>query len=248
MSVPKTNYGIPLSQRLSIVRAYANNPVYKPIITTLISTFNRLYIQGLYGVVGYAKLREIPRAEDLFETQLKNDANAVLQYIRLPRGDALVGVSVESVDVTASAVTARVAIEGGPFNTFTAAPEPSEPGFAEVWHGRLTASKERLRAGVQATDYEVVKQLAMLGWINKFGQYLPAIYQIKFQMGLGTVAGDTIKQRILEALDQKWDGGVALGKDKWANKARLILAGVNTSAVTVAWVIENTIAHTVPPR
>jgi len=137
-----------------------------------------------------------------------------------------------------------VAIEGGPSNTFTATPEPSEPGFADVWYGRLTASKERLRAGVQATDYELVKQLAMLGWINKFGQYLPITYQIKFQMGLGIVPGDTIKQRILEAIDQKWDSGVALGKGKWADKARLILAGVNTSAVTVAWIVQNTIAYT----
>jgi len=244
MSVPKTGYGIPLSQRLSIVMAYANNPVYKPVMASLVSVFNRLYIQGLYGVIGYAKLVEIPRGEDLFENQLKNDANAVLQYIRLPRGEALVGIRVDNVDVTASAVTVRVTIENGPSNTFTATPEASDPGFADVWLNRLTTSKERLKAGVQATDYEIVKQLAMLGWINKFGQYLPAIYQIKFQMGLGSVTGDTIKQRLLEALDQKWDSGVQLGKNKWADKARLILAGVNTSATTVAWIIQNTIAYT----
>jgi len=246
MSVPKTNYGIPLSQRLSIVKAYANNPVYKPIIATLISTFNRLYIQGLYGVVGYAELTKIPNGEELFEQELIGVANGVLQYIKLPRVGALVGVSVGDVDITASAVTAKVVIENGPSNTFTATPEPSEPGFADVWLSRLTASKERLKAGVQATDYELVKQLAILGWTNKFGQYLPAFYQIKFQMGLGSVAGNTIKQRILNALENKWDAGVQLGKGKWAERAKLILAGVNASASTVAWIIENTIAYTPP--
>jgi hypothetical protein len=48
-----------------------------------------------------------------------------------------------------------------------------------------------------------VKQLAIEGWRYKFGQYLPAVYQIKHRMNLGAVPGTTIQSRAVAAVQSE---------------------------------------------
>jgi hypothetical protein len=125
--MPSTaGFGIKLSDRLSVVRGYASNPLYKPVVAPLVATFNQLYVAGLYGVLGYSHLGE---DEATFEARLKDDANSVLQYISLPRGEAVVKVAVDAVNVTSTDFSATVAVKDAAgtsvaTRTFTAAPLP----------------------------------------------------------------------------------------------------------------------------
>jgi hypothetical protein len=90
----------------------------------------------------------------------------------------------------------------------------------------------------------MVKQLAIEGWRGRFGKYLPAIYQIKHRMNLGAVPGTEIQNRALTAVKSAgYDAAVDGGQLKWKDKARIILAAVNASADTVAWVVSQTFAY-----
>lgn len=247
MSSSTAGYGIPLSDRLAIVRAYATNPLYKPLIAPLVSVFNQFYTGGLYGVLGYQYLGP---DEVIFEEQLRNDANAVLKYITLERLGGPANVQVDSADVTSSDFRATVSVRdraGNPVatRTFTVAPLPqgSVPDFDALWASRLKASKARIVHGMQNTDYEAVKQLAMVGWYYKFGRFVPFIYQIKHRMNLGAVPSETIRDRAVSAVQStQYDTAVDNAQVKWKDKARIVLAAVNASAATVAWVIQETLA------
>jgi hypothetical protein len=248
MSVSTVGFGVKLSDRLNVVRGYASNPLYKPVIAPLIATFNQLYVAGLYGVLGFSYLGA---DEAAFEAKLKDDANSVLQYISLPRGTEMVKAAVDAVNVTATDFSATVAVKdaaGTPVatRTFTVAPLPegAVPAFDALWRDRLKASKDRIVHGIQNTDYEVVKQLAIEGWRYRFGQYLPAIYQIKHRINLGAVPGSTIQSRAVAAVQSTaYDAKVDESVVKWKDKARIVLAAVNASADTVAWIISQTFAY-----
>lgn len=111
---------------------------------------------------------------------------------------------------------------------------------------RLKGAKSRLIHGLQNTDYELVKQLAIEGWRGRFGKYLPAVYQVKHKMNLSAVAGSVIKQRALEAVQSTaYDAKIDSAVVKWREKAKIILGAVNASGETVAWIIT---AATPSPR
>jgi hypothetical protein len=248
MSISTVDFGIRLGDRYHIVRGYMKNPLYKPIIAPLVATFNQLYVAGLYAVLGYAYLTG--EDEQILEQALAEDANKVLQYITLQRGEAMVKVHVDATNVARDSFSATVSIRDMAdtalaIRTFGVSPLPegAVPAFDTLWRDRLKASKDRIVHGLQNTDFEIVKQLAMEGWRYKFGQYLPAIYQIKHRIGLGAVPASTIQSRAVSAVqsesyDKKVDESVA----KWKEKARVVLAAVDASADTVAWIISQTFA------
>lgn len=247
MTISKVGYGIPLSKRLSIVKAYAANPAYKPIIAVIVPTLTRMYAAGLYGVLAYDKLGADERQ---YENALKEQANAVLWMLTLKRGTDDVKVRVETVDITPNGVTATYAIkntEGTTFATYSNVAQLAEdPGFASVWSSRLTSAKGRIIHGLQNTDYEIVKQLAIEGWYNVFGRHLltarPDVV-IKHRIGLSAVPGATIRDRATAAVkDPSYDAQVQMAEAKWRDKARIVLGAVNASADAVAWIIQETFA------
>jgi hypothetical protein len=162
----------------------------------------------------------------------------------------MVKVHVDSTNVTRDSFSATASIRDMAdtalsTRTFGVSPLPegAVPAFDALWKDRLKASKDRIIHGLQNTDFEMVKQLAMEGWRYKFGQYLPAIYQIKHRIGLGAVPGSTIQSRAVAAVQsESFNVKVDEAAAKWKEKARVVLAAVDASASTVAWIISQTFA------